>query len=81
MNLGLFCFNLFVPAYPLDGGRLLADGLLLAGLPAAKAAWVTVSLARCPLLAALPGATAAAAVASAVTAHCIAGLTVSALPA
>lgn len=38
-------FNLLLPAYPLDGGRVLADALLLAGVPAERAARVTVGVA------------------------------------
>lgn len=41
LNLFLFMFNLFVPAYPLDGGRCLASGLILCGLTVVKAAMVT----------------------------------------
>ena len=41
LNLGLFIFNLFVPAYPLDGGRCLAAGLILAGFSVLKAANIT----------------------------------------
>ena len=38
-------FNLFLPAYPLDGGRILADMLLLAGLQPDLAAKITVAAA------------------------------------
>jgi len=31
-NLALFVFNLFLPAYPLDGGRILANILVMKGL-------------------------------------------------
>jgi membrane-associated protease RseP (regulator of RpoE activity) len=31
MNISLFAFNLLVPAYPLDGGRMFVDTLLIAG--------------------------------------------------
>ena len=34
-------FNLFVPAYPLDGGRCLAAGLILCGLSVLNAAITT----------------------------------------
>ena len=42
LNLLLFLFNLCVPAYPLDGGRILSAGLLLAGVPVHAAANITV---------------------------------------
>lgn len=49
LNLLLLCFNLFLPAYPLDGGRLLVDALLLRGWrmePTARAAgWASAALA------------------------------------
>lgn len=42
MNLALLCVNLFLPAYPLDGGRIYAAGLMLAcRLPGRTAATVT----------------------------------------
>ena len=41
LNLVLFVFNLFVPAYPLDGGRCLGAGLVLCGLDVLKAAMAT----------------------------------------
>lgn len=40
----LLLFNLFLPAYPLDGGRILVDALLLLGLPELPTALVTVVL-------------------------------------
>jgi Zn-dependent protease len=30
MNISLFLFNLCIPAYPLDGGRILVSGARLA---------------------------------------------------
>ena len=45
LNIGLFAFNLLLPAYPLDGGRILADLLLLCGVRAPTAAKVTAVLA------------------------------------
>jgi len=42
LNILLLCFNLFLPAYPLDGGRIYASTLiLLFKLPPIKAAKVT----------------------------------------
>ncbi|CAB9519316.1 Peptidase family M50 [Seminavis robusta] len=41
LNVVLFIFNLFVPAYPLDGGRCLAAGLVLCGLSVLNAAMAT----------------------------------------
>ncbi|MBI3926263.1 MAG: hypothetical protein HY319_12035 [Armatimonadetes bacterium] len=38
MQVILFLLNLFLPAYPLDGGRILANFLLLAGYPRDQAA-------------------------------------------
>lgn len=38
-------FNLLLPAYPLDGGRILADSLLLVGLESDVAAKITVVVA------------------------------------
>eukprot|EP00294_Goniomonas_avonlea_P017244 CAMPEP_0114573782 /NCGR_PEP_ID=MMETSP0114-20121206/19048_1 /TAXON_ID=31324 /ORGANISM="Goniomonas sp, Strain m" /LENGTH=129 /DNA_ID=CAMNT_0001761161 /DNA_START=287 /DNA_END=676 /DNA_ORIENTATION=- len=41
INIAMFVFNLFVPAYPLDGGRVLANVLLHFGVEANKAAKIT----------------------------------------
>jgi len=41
LNVILLVFNLFVPAYPLDGGRCLAAGLMVCGLDGLKAAIAT----------------------------------------
>jgi len=41
LNIVLFAFNLFVPAYPLDGGRCLAAVLIMCGMDVVKAAIVT----------------------------------------
>lgn len=38
-------FNLLIPAYPLDGGRILVDLLLIAVVPATITAWITITLA------------------------------------
>jgi Zn-dependent protease len=45
LNLVLMAFNLLLPAYPLDGGRILADLMLIAGVPAVIAAYITITLA------------------------------------
>ena len=45
LNLSLFLFNLLVPAFPLDGGRILADALLLKGLEVTRAAQITATVA------------------------------------
>lgn len=42
LNLALLCFNLFIPAYPLDGGRVYAASLILVfKMDTLKAAKVT----------------------------------------
>jgi hypothetical protein len=43
VNLWLFCFNVFLPVYPLDGGRLL-QCLLWMRLGYAKATWIAVNV-------------------------------------
>eukprot|EP00891_Asterochloris_glomerata_P006693 jgi/Astpho2/6693/Aster-x1394 len=45
LNLFLMAFNLLLPAYPLDGGRILADLLLLCHMSVALAAKVVMVLA------------------------------------
>ena len=47
LNISLMIFNLLLPAYPLDGGRILVDLLLLCRVPVKPAAVVTVALAIC----------------------------------
>lgn len=45
LNISLFVFNLFVPAYPLDGGRILVDALLSCRVPIPTTAKVTAAVA------------------------------------
>ena len=45
LNLYLMAFNLCLPAYPLDGGRIFADLLLICRVPVRTAAIATVVLA------------------------------------
>lgn len=45
LNLWLMTFNLCLPAYPLDGGRIFADLLLLCRVPVRTAAIITVAVA------------------------------------
>jgi len=44
LNLFLFVFNLFVPAYPLDGGRCMAAAFIMCGMSVLKAAITTASI-------------------------------------
>lgn len=44
MNISLLLFNLFVPAYPLDGGRILVDSLLSCGVSEPRTALITVGV-------------------------------------
>jgi hypothetical protein len=44
LQIALFCFNLFLPAYPLDGGRLLADFMLIRGVEVNRAAKITAGV-------------------------------------
>lgn len=48
----LLAFNLLLPVYPLDGGRILIDALLMRGLTADRAAYIAVRVSSA-LLAAL----------------------------
>jgi len=45
LNAGLFAFNVFVPAYPLDGGRILAAILVLCRCSVQCAAYLTSTVA------------------------------------
>jgi hypothetical protein len=42
MNISIMLLNLLIPAYPLPGGRIFADILLVAGVPANTAAKIMV---------------------------------------
>lgn len=44
MNLMMFLFNLLVPAYPLDGGRVLANALIMGKVDPNKAAKICVGI-------------------------------------
>lgn len=44
MQIQLFCFNLFVPAYPLDCSRILANVLLLRNVEVNRAAYITAGV-------------------------------------
>ena len=54
LNLSLCLFNLLLPCWPLDGGRICADVLLLRRLPAERAAEIVVKC-SCVVIAALAG--------------------------
>ena len=45
LNLYLMAFNLLLPAYPLDGGRIFADAMVLCRVPVRVAAYITAGLA------------------------------------
>jgi len=47
LNAAMLIFNLFVPAYPLDGGRILAALLVKCGTPVRSAARITSVTAMC----------------------------------
>lgn len=40
LNIALMAFNLLLPCYPLDGGRIFANSLLLCGVPPQTAAYI-----------------------------------------
>ena len=44
MNLALLLFNLFIPAFPLDGGRIFVDVLLLLGTSTETAAKASIGV-------------------------------------
>lgn len=45
LNVTVMIFNLCVPAYPLDGGRIFADFMLIAGIPTNTAAKIVIAVA------------------------------------
>eukprot|EP00270_Netrium_digitus_P002258 TRINITY_DN12544_c0_g1_i1.p1 TRINITY_DN12544_c0_g1~~TRINITY_DN12544_c0_g1_i1.p1 ORF type:complete len:285 (-),score=48.84 TRINITY_DN12544_c0_g1_i1:158-1012(-) len=45
MNIILFVVNLLIPVFPLDGGRIFADALLLAGVPSNRSATIVMVVA------------------------------------
>lgn len=54
LNIYLFLFNLFIPAYPLDGSRVVSNMLAICGVSMRTAGWIVITLSvimSCGLLA------------------------------
>ena len=54
LNIYLLLFNLLIPAYPLDGSRIISNALALCGVPVRTAGWIVITLSvimSCGLLA------------------------------